>query len=314
MNRPILIVLAGLFFVVVAVLLSLWTIRRDEQISISPSAATQEAPVSADQAASLSPEFDMVRVNAQGETMIAGHAAPRAEVVLRDGDNEFGRVIADNRGEWVFVPDHQTTGIRTLTLQAANPDGSATEATIPLVLIVCNADNDKPIALALTVKPDNSLEILHGPDAKNGIGTVLFGRVQNGQQMSLSLSGKDAPKSRLQIYVDNQPFGHGAANDEGVWRIDGPSPKDGNHVIRLEAVLPGNKQPTRAEVAQAFAAFPAMTVGPAVTVSGGPYAWRLTRHNAGGAFDYQVICALSPDHLPPDDKISSGQSAPSARP
>ena len=50
------------------------------------------------------PSFDVVRVNPEGDAVIAGRAAPNAEVTVTDGKTEIGKVKADKRGEWVLIP------------------------------------------------------------------------------------------------------------------------------------------------------------------------------------------------------------------
>jgi len=53
----------------------------------------------------IRPSFDIVRVNPKGDAVIAGRAAPNAEVTVTDGTSEIGKVKADSRGEWVLVPN-----------------------------------------------------------------------------------------------------------------------------------------------------------------------------------------------------------------
>ncbi len=51
------------------------------------------------------PTFDIVRVEKDGSAVVAGRAGPKAKVqVLLDGE-VLGEITADERGEWVFVPD-----------------------------------------------------------------------------------------------------------------------------------------------------------------------------------------------------------------
>ena len=52
------------------------------------------------------PSFDIVRVNPDGDTVIAGRAPPDSVVSVRQGDSVIGIVTADKRGEWVLVPQH----------------------------------------------------------------------------------------------------------------------------------------------------------------------------------------------------------------
>lgn len=48
------------------------------------------------------PEFDLVRVEPSGDSVIAGRGTPGATIALVDGDAVLGRAAADARGEVVF--------------------------------------------------------------------------------------------------------------------------------------------------------------------------------------------------------------------
>ncbi|MFT8245810.1 LysM peptidoglycan-binding domain-containing protein [Roseomonas sp. BN140053] len=70
------------------------------------------------------PRFDIVRVGARGNAVVAGRATPGAEVVLLESGREIGRTRADSRGEWVILPDSPVAaGARELSLRARLPDG-----------------------------------------------------------------------------------------------------------------------------------------------------------------------------------------------
>ena len=89
------------------------------------------------------PSFDIVRVNARGDAVMAGRAAPHADIAILDGPREIGRVKADDRGEWVFVPSGpMSPGGRELSLRARNPDGSVWESASAVVLVVPERDRD----------------------------------------------------------------------------------------------------------------------------------------------------------------------------
>jgi nucleoid-associated protein YgaU len=91
----------------------------------------------------IRPSFDVVRIGARGDAVMAGRAAPGAEVIILDGDAEIGRVRADGRGEWVFVSaSPMRPGGRELTLRARNPDGTEAEAPSTVVLIVPEPERD----------------------------------------------------------------------------------------------------------------------------------------------------------------------------
>ncbi len=66
------------------------------------------------------PRFDVVRVGARGTAVVAGRAAPGAEVTLiANGRRELGRARADQRGEWVILPaDPLAPGTYEFSLRA----------------------------------------------------------------------------------------------------------------------------------------------------------------------------------------------------
>jgi len=78
-----------------------------------PNAATPAATM-------IPPRFDVVRVGARGSAVVAGRAAPGAEVILfADNGRELGRARADRRGEFVILPaDALPPGPMELSLRA----------------------------------------------------------------------------------------------------------------------------------------------------------------------------------------------------
>jgi len=68
----------------------------------------------------IPPRFDVVRVGARGSAVVAGRAAPGAEVILlADNGRELGRARADRRGEFVILPaEALPPGAMELSLRA----------------------------------------------------------------------------------------------------------------------------------------------------------------------------------------------------
>jgi nucleoid-associated protein YgaU len=70
------------------------------------------------------PSFDVVRINPLGDAVIAGRAAPNADVSVRDGGTEIGKARADSHGEWVVIPDKPLPpGKHDLSIAARGPGG-----------------------------------------------------------------------------------------------------------------------------------------------------------------------------------------------
>ncbi len=75
------------------------------------------APAPAKTAAQSGPQFDVLRVDSSGDTVIAGRADPNAVVTIKDGNTVLGTVTADANGAFAFLPaDPLPPGPHQLTL------------------------------------------------------------------------------------------------------------------------------------------------------------------------------------------------------
>jgi nucleoid-associated protein YgaU len=72
------------------------------------------------------PSFDVARVEADGNAVIAGRAAPGATVDLLRGNERLDRAVADASGEFAMVPPRLPAGSYELTLSAKLSDGTVT--------------------------------------------------------------------------------------------------------------------------------------------------------------------------------------------
>ena len=89
------------------------------------------------------PSFDVVRVNPNGDAVVAGRAEPDMAVTTLDGGNEIGTVTADARGEWVLLPNQPLPpGSRELSLIGRIPDGTVVESDQVVVLVVPEPEKD----------------------------------------------------------------------------------------------------------------------------------------------------------------------------
>jgi nucleoid-associated protein YgaU len=89
------------------------------------------------------PSFDVVRVNPNGDAVVAGRAEPDMAVTTLDGGNEIGTVTADARGEWVLLPNQPLPpGSRELSLIGRMPDGTVVESDQVVVLVVPEPEKD----------------------------------------------------------------------------------------------------------------------------------------------------------------------------
>ncbi|WP_230532240.1 LysM peptidoglycan-binding domain-containing protein [Microvirga roseola] len=115
--------------------------------------APAEKTQTASQDAPLAPSFDIVRVEPDGESVIAGRAAPGATIELLRGDMVHARAVADASGLFAIVPPPLPPGSHQIALQSIAPDGTR-QRSQQNVTVVINTDKSRPlVALAAPGQP-----------------------------------------------------------------------------------------------------------------------------------------------------------------
>ncbi len=76
--------------------------------NVDSAAASSPAPVPLPDV--IRPSFDVVRISPSGRAVVAGRAEPGAKVTVLDDGISIGSVFADERGEWVLLPEESLAG------------------------------------------------------------------------------------------------------------------------------------------------------------------------------------------------------------
>jgi nucleoid-associated protein YgaU len=123
-----------------------------------------------------SPSFDIARVEAAGDAVIAGRAAPGATVDLLRGDERLDRVVADASGRFVMVPPRLPAGSYELTLSAKLPDGTVTSSEHRVAVTVNDAGTS---ARAAQSPPEYAPETVSQPHRSSEL-RLQTGKPQEG--------------------------------------------------------------------------------------------------------------------------------------
>lgn len=125
------------------------------------------APESAAPETAGAPSFDIVRIEQDGSAVLAGRAAPGATVTALLNGEALGEAVANERGEWVIVPDATIRpGAHEVTLSQAGADGAVTASDQSVALTVPDQAGTQPlIVLSETAKPSRVLQKPEGETA-----------------------------------------------------------------------------------------------------------------------------------------------------
>lgn len=131
----------------------------------------QEPPKAETGTAAAQPELDTVRVESDGQAIVAGRAKPGAEIALKLGNEVIGKGIANTDGSWVVVPDQPLPkGAHEITIEQKAADSAPVTA-------------EQSIAVAVPEKPgQQAMVALTEP----GTATKVLQAGGNQEQASLS--------------------------------------------------------------------------------------------------------------------------------
>jgi hypothetical protein len=321
-SRLLFIAIVGAAVIAAAIGLNYAQWLSNDASPLAPSSQKSNPTAKQPQAMDLDPPtFDLVRISPNGNAVIAGRAMPDSMVVILDNGVEFGRIKADDRGDWVFVPELLLTpGTHTLRLKMLVGSAPPVMSEEPgVVIIVPEAGKDisgrsgDGHILALKMNPDGSSTVLQKPGGGSS-NKLSVDSVDYDDDGRLSVSGSSYPNSMVQIYLDNKLIGHARTGEDkgqgkGIWTMNPDDPvKPGLYTLRADQIGTDGKVIQRIEFPFSRA-YPTdeITDENKIVVQPGNSLWRLARSNYGKGNRYTVIFEANKDQIKDPNLIYPGQ-------
>ncbi|WP_455186103.1 LysM peptidoglycan-binding domain-containing protein [Azospirillum palustre] len=297
----------------------------------TPTAAPATPAATPEPAKPAAPSFDVVRVAPDGATVMAGRAAPGSEVTVTDAGTRVATARADERGEWVMLPDKPLSpGTRELNLTETRPGADAPLPADKVVVVMVPEPAAKPgpesalpaapVAVAVprdglagTAPAMGGSSILQAPPVPdNGApappGGVSVETMDYDPAGRVALGGRAAPNSAVQLYLDNILVGSAHSDPKGNWRLTPEKLIDpGLYTLRADQVTLSGKVVARAELPVQVSAMPVASDGRNVVVQPGNSLWRLARRTYGDGMLYTTIYTANREQIRDPDMIYPGQ-------
>jgi nucleoid-associated protein YgaU len=219
------------------------------------------------------PTFDVLRVEPDGSTVIAGSAVPNSKLEILDGDRVVTTTDVGPTGDFVAVLDNPlSAGDHQLVLRATGKDGKAsTSEEIATVSVPKDGKNSE--LLAMVSKPGTASRVITAPKpdtqvASNGgtapsssdaasapAGTgpttandVMVSAVEI-EGDKIFVAGMAKASASVVAYADDQLIGKAKAGPDGHFVVDGVMPLSvGDHKIRVDVLDDAGKVAVRASV------------------------------------------------------------------
>jgi nucleoid-associated protein YgaU len=210
------------------------------------------------------PAFDVVRVEPDGDSVVAGRASPGATVELLRNGVVHDRTVADAAGLFAMTPEKLPAGDHQLTLRFTAPDGQR-KMSKESVAVSLAQKRKEPVIVALSA-PDRPTVVLSSPHKsespgsrvaeKAGDGTrslsspVAIETAEGSEGGKLFVGGRAAPGATVRLYLNDSYLASGLAGKDGKLSFSiasGVVP--GDYRVRLDHVDPvSGAVKSRAEV------------------------------------------------------------------
>ncbi len=341
MNHPLIIALVGAVIVTTAVGVNVYLLHDEtgnapvmEQAAKPRLAPAQSAQGGAEAVKKVDsepaqpidkiakPTFDVVRVTPDGNAVIAGRGQPGASVIVVVDGQAIGEVRADERGEWVLVPEKSLApGSRQLGLRQRIGNGDPMQSDDIVVVVVPEPKKDiagrpakapsQALALKFPRKGGGPSTIMQKP-APADVGQVFaVDTIDYDEGGQLYISGRGRPEHIVQLYLDNKFIGRSPVDANSGWRVKPDNPVAPG-LYQLRADHADQQGRVTARLAMPFARAEPMTRDtmppePFVIVQPGNSLWRLARRTYGSGFNYTVIYEANKDQITTPDLIYPGQ-------
>jgi nucleoid-associated protein YgaU len=320
-----------------------------EPESVDPEPLTRSEPLDAGASEDkpLLPSFDIVRVEPNGESVIAGRGAPDTKItVLQDG-NPLAEARTDARGEFVAIPlQRLDPGDRQLTLQSRDREGVIRESKESVVIALpdrrkrtspqperstgetpetevadtSQADtassamkgvSQRPLAVVMPRDGGGEVRVLQKPEPEAALraGRLRLETVQYALDGRVILAGYGTVGYRVQLYLNNAVIGSAVVSADGRWRFQPDAMiEPGLYELRIDE-LDGNGR-VQARLETPFNSQPLLTAEEGeqvLVVQPGHNLWTIARRTYGKGWLYTTIFQANSEQIRDPDLIYPGQ-------
>ena len=252
-----------------------------EQAAAEKAAADKLAAEKAAATNSITPAFDIVRVEEDGNTLAAGRAEPGATVTLNINGKPAGQTTATERGEWVLVLEQPIeTGSHQLTLQSEKTGGApkvSKQAALvnmpesgvekPLIVLSDDTSGSRVLQAPTEKKPDEKQmasesapaatdEVAEKPAPQQSASAepkkklpLTLGAVDYDDTGAIVFSGRATAGEPVRLYVDNTPLADAISDHNGNWVVSATKQIDpGQHALRVDQITKAGKVVSRVQL------------------------------------------------------------------
>ena len=281
----------------------------------APSAAL--APPEPAPAAATAPRFDLVRVEPDGATLVAGSTDPGDVVEVLIDSAAAATATADATGAFVASFDiPRGNGLRRLDLRARGMSGErlSVEPVFVAAPEIDEPDQEPPVVAQ--ARPEG-LTLLQSPPRPQGA-PVTLDMLSYSPEGAVVMQGRASPHGLVRIYADATIIAEAQVSPSGDWTVAGAEGlAPGGYTLRVDELGAEGQVVSRIETPfQRAAESDAGLSDGQIVVQPGDSLWKLAQQVYGRGLRYTVIYDSNrarirdPDLIYPGQVLDIPQSAP----
>ncbi|WP_185804905.1 LysM peptidoglycan-binding domain-containing protein [Pontivivens nitratireducens] len=279
--------------------------------------ASQGAEVTDDATPATAAQFDLVRVESDGSTVIAGRAEPGTEVTVTADGQPIGTATASDRGEFVAMVDTPRTGFsQELRLRTGSDEDGDEVTSDEAVIIIVDAPDEvesTPEAPVVVISSPTQVEVVQ-PALSQPVGQIVLDTISYSAEGAVILSGRGTPASTARIYANDAPIAEADIRADGTWTVVVEALPIGNYMLRVDEVAEDGRVTSRAqspfrrvEPALAIATVDHADPLEQIVVQPGNNLWTIARERYGKGPLFTQIFTANSDQIRDPDLIYPGQ-------
>ena len=261
--------------------------------------------------------FDVVRIDRDGVSVLAGRAQPNQKIRIYNEDNLIGEGVSDRLGQWVITIDEEIPNeILNLKISTTNENSEIEVFSDQIVTIMPIENLNSPIEpdvtdeIILLTQENEASRILSDDPSFLQDESVVNIRTIDYDEEKLILSGNADANTEVNAYIDNKFVGKTLSDNLGKWSLNiDENIIPGDYEIRADMVDDQDFviARTSTKFTRLFDGIDNSLQLNTITIEPGDNLWNISRKKYGSGMQYTVIYLANSNQIVNPDLIFPGQ-------
>ena len=261
--------------------------------------------------------FDVVRIDRDGVSVLAGRAQPNQKIRIYNEDNLIGEGVSDRLGQWVITIDEEIPNeILNLKISTTNENSEIEVFSDQIVTIMPIENLNSPIEpdvtdeIILLTQENEASRILSDDPSFLQDESVVNIRTIDYDEEKLILSGNAEANTEVNAYIDNKFVGKTLSDNLGKWSLNiDENIIPGDYEIRADMVDDQDFviARTSTKFTRLFDGIDNSLQLNTITIEPGDNLWNISRKKYGSGMQYTVIYLANSNQIVNPDLIFPGQ-------